>query len=103
MPYVDCIPFPHMTTTMVHDPHLEKKVTECMAVNPVQFLLDCSTLHPVIKAVQKLGESVLHKLFKLSRNYCHRLHVTRTKLLIESGPGGLGHSMKPKETYRTEC
>ena len=63
------------------EPHLEEVVTECMAVNPVQFLLDCSTMHTVIKAVQKLGERVLHELFKLTRNYCHRLHVTRTKLI----------------------
>jgi hypothetical protein len=66
----------------MHDhPHLEEVVIECMAVNPVQFLLDCSTMHTVIKAVQKLGEKVLHNLFKLTRNYCHRLHVTRTKLI----------------------
>ena len=61
--------------------HDGPRLTECMAVNPVQFLLDCSTMHTVIKAVQKLGESVLHKLFKLTQNYCHRLHVTRTKLI----------------------
>ena len=66
----------------LHDhPNLEEVVTECMAVNPVQFLLDCSTMHTVIKAVQKLGDRVLHELFKLTRNYCHRLHVTRTKLI----------------------
>ena len=66
----------------MHDhPHLEEVVTKCMAVNPVQFLLDCSTMPEVIVAVQRLGESVLQKLFKLTRNYCHRLHVTRRKLI----------------------
>ena len=30
-----------------------------MEVNPVQFLLDCSTMHPVIKVVHNLRESVL--------------------------------------------
>ena len=66
----------------IHDhPHLEEVVTECMAVNPVQFLLDCSTMPKVIMAVQRLGDSVLKDLFKLTRNYCHRLHVTRRKLI----------------------
>ena len=66
----------------LHDhPHLEEVVTECLSVNPVQFWLDCSTMHPVIKAVQTHGEVVMHKLFKLTRNYCHRLHVTRKKLI----------------------
>ena len=70
------------TCRFLHDhPHLEEVVTECLSVNPVQFLLDCSTMHPVIKAVQTHGEEVMHKLFKLTRNYCHRLHVTRNKLI----------------------
>ena len=64
----------------LHDhPHLQEVVTQCMAANPVQFLLDCSTMPTVIKAVQDIGESVMQTLFKLTRNYCHRLHVTRRK------------------------
>ena len=39
--------------------HDRPRLTECMAVNPVPFLLDCSTMHPVIKLVQNLGVSVL--------------------------------------------
>ena len=66
----------------LHDhPHLQEVVTQCMAANPVQFLLDCSTMPTVIKAVQDIGESVMQTLFKLTRNYCHRLHVTRRKLI----------------------
>ena len=62
-------------------PHLKEVVNNCMADSPVQFLLDCSTMPIVIEAVQKLGECVLNKLFKLTRNYCHRLHVSRKKLI----------------------
>ena len=61
--------------------HLEGMVTRCVAENPAQFWLDCSTMHMVIMAVQNSGESVLNQLFKLTRNYCHRLHVTRKKLI----------------------
>jgi hypothetical protein len=62
-------------------PDLENLVKECMSLSAVQFLLDCSTMAPVISAVQEYGDSVLLHLFKLTRNYCHRLHVTRSKLL----------------------
>ena len=73
------------TLRFQHDhPHLEEVVTECMAGNPVQFLLDCSTMPTVIRAVQTFGEGVLFKLFKLTRNYCYRLHVARTKLLDQN-------------------
>ena len=52
------------TTRFMHDhPHLEEVVTECMAGNLVQFLLDCSTMPTVIRAVQTFGESALFKLF----------------------------------------
>ena len=63
------------------DPHLEELVSQCLLTNPVQFWLDCSTMHPVISAVQKSGDVILQLLFKLTRNYCHRLHVARMKML----------------------
>ena len=53
--------------------HDRPRLTECMAVNPVQFLLDYSTMHTWRKCFVKL--------FKLTRNYCHRLHVSRTKVI----------------------
>ena len=40
----------------LHDhPHLDEVVTMCLTVNPVQFWLDCSTMHTIIKAVQSSG------------------------------------------------
>ena len=66
----------------LHDnPHLEELVRQCLVINPVQFWLDCSTMHPVISAVQKQGDKILQLLFKLSRNYCHRLHMARMEML----------------------
>ena len=62
-------------------PHLEELVRQCLRINPVQFWLDCSTMHPVITAVQCQGGKVLQLLFKLTRNYCHRLHLARNNLL----------------------
>ena len=56
-------------------------VTECVSSNPVQFWLDCSTMHQVIRAVQLSGQGLLHPLFKLTQNYCHTLHKGRVKLL----------------------
>ena len=64
-------------------PQLEEIVRHCLQLSPVQFWLDCSTMPAVISAVQSGGESVLVGLFKLSRNYCHRLHVARDKLMEE--------------------
>ena len=69
---------------MPDHPHLEEVVTMCLAVNPVQFWLDCSTMHTVIKALQSFGEIVLQKLFRLTRNYCHRLHVNRMKIIDDN-------------------
>ena len=62
-------------------PHLEELVRQCLVINPVQFWLDCSTMHPVIAAVQNQGGKVLQLLFKLTRNYCHRLHMARMDML----------------------
>ena len=68
----------------LHDhPHLEDLVRQCMVMDEVQFWLDCSTMAPVISAVQVEGEQLLENLFKLTRNYCHRLHVTRNKILSD--------------------
>ena len=55
----------------------------CLAQDPVQFMLDCSTMPPVIAAVQVYGENVLSILFKITRNYCHGLHKARTAMLSE--------------------
>ena len=62
-------------------PHLLSLVLECLEADPVQFLLDSSTMAPVITAHQAEGESVLYALFKISRNYCHGLYKARVTLL----------------------
>ena len=68
----------------LHDnPHLEELVSQCVMISPVQFWLDCSTMPPVIAAVQEHGEVILQLLFKVTRNYCHRLHLARNKLLSD--------------------
>ena len=70
------------TVRFLHDnPQLEELVRKCMETSPVQFWLDCSTMPPVIAAVQDCGVVILQLLFKLTRNYCHRLHMARTKML----------------------
>ena len=63
------------------NPDLLPLVTQCMTIDPVQFWLDCSTMPQVISYVQKCGHSVLFKLFKLTRHYCHTLHKQRISLL----------------------
>ena len=68
----------------LHDhPHLEDLVRQCLVIDMVQFWLDCSTMSPVISAVQVEGDQVLVNLFKITRNYCHRLHATRNKILSD--------------------
>ena len=63
-------------------PHLLPLVLECLEADPVQFLLDSSTMAQVITAHQaECGESVLYALFKISRNYCHGLYKARVNLL----------------------
>jgi hypothetical protein len=42
-------------------------VTECLAVNPVQFWLDCSTMHPVINVVQKLGKKSFASVIQIDQ------------------------------------
>ena len=65
------------------DPGLANLVRQCLAISAVQFWLDCSTMAPVITAVQLEGESVLFDLFKLTRNYCHVLHKARQAILSD--------------------
>ena len=62
-------------------PQLEEIVRQCLELSAVQFWLDCSTMPAVISAVQSVGESVFVALFKITRNYCHRLHVARKRLI----------------------
>ena len=47
----------------------------------VQFLLDCSSMAPVIKLTQMYGIEVLKSLFHLSRSWCYALHRSRMNLL----------------------
>ena len=72
-----------MTSFLEANPSLVNLVRQCLAISAVQFWLDCSTMAPVISAVQLEGESVIFSLFKLTRNYCHVLHKTRQDLLSE--------------------
>ena len=58
-------------------PEVVPLVNVCLALDQAQFWLDCSTMSPVISAVQVWGECVLFALFKLTRNYCHVLHKAR--------------------------
>ena len=71
------------TSVFLQDnPNLVEIVEECQAIDPTQFLLDCSTMAPVIKAAQCDSE-IVPKLFKLTRNICHNLYKRRI-FLIES-------------------
>ena len=63
-------------------PLLLPLVLECLALDPVQFWLDCSTMPEVISAVQADNEeNVLFVILKLTRNYCHGIHKARLSLL----------------------
>ena len=47
----------------------------------MQFLLDCSTLPEVIRLRQSTGDSLLARLFFLTRTWCYTIHRSRmTKL-----------------------
>ena len=59
------------TNFLEANPNLEPLVHICLETNPVQFWIDCSTMPPVISAVQLESESLLSGLFKLTRNFCH--------------------------------
>ena len=47
----------------------------------LQFLLDCSVLPFIIKAVQIHGETVLDQVFYLTRTWCFVIHRERMKFL----------------------
>ena len=47
----------------------------------VQFILDCSVLPSVIRAVQVHGEVIMHELFYLTRSWCFSIHKQRMKML----------------------
>ena len=63
------------------NPNLETLANTCLESDPVQFWLDCSTMAPIISAVQREGESLLFGLFKMTRNYCHGLWKARLSQL----------------------
>ena len=63
------------------NPHLGPIVNECLEISAVQFWLDCSTMLPVISAVQHDGEGILFDILKMTRNYCHGLYKARKALL----------------------
>ena len=65
------------------NPGLAPLVDLCLDMDRVQFLLDCSTMAPVISAVQREGEIVMFKLLKLSRNYCHGIYKARLSFLSD--------------------
>ena len=70
------------TKTYLHSyPDLLPLVHECMAMDTVQFWLDCSKMPAVICAVQLEGEGILSALLKLTRNYCQSLYKARVELL----------------------
>ena len=71
----------YLSVSLQANPELLPIVEECLALDAVQFWLDCSTMPPVIAAVQVNGERVLWKLFKITRNYCHKLHKARMAIL----------------------
>ena len=68
----------------LNNPDLLLLATECLVSDPVQFWVDCSTMPAVIRAVQESGMSVLPKLFKLTRNYCHTIHRRRVIILEQT-------------------
>ena len=47
----------------------------------LQFILDCSVLPFVIKAVQTHGDTILEKVFYLTRTWCFVIHRERMKFL----------------------
>ena len=46
-----------------------------------QFLIDCSVLADVVRAVQLEGNAVLQHLFAITRTWVYSLHKERMKLL----------------------
>ena len=74
----------HLTWSyLIRFPQLSPVIRSCLTLDPVQFWLDCSSMAPVISAIQQYGEGVLQPLYRLSRNYCHVLHKARVSLLSD--------------------
>ena len=72
------------TTNLIQaHPYLLPLYNLCLSQDACQFWLDCSTMAPVIKAVQMYGEVIHDILFKITRNYCHGLHKSRVNMLTE--------------------
>ena len=46
-----------------------------------QFLIDCSVLPNVISKTQVFGQDVLFHCFKITRTWCHSLHLARLRNL----------------------
>ena len=86
---------PSLTTTRIALEEFNSKLIQansfllpmynhCLAQDPVQFMLDCSTMAPVISTAQQYGDHIFNILFKITRNYCHGLHKARTAMLSDS-------------------
>ena len=63
-------------TSLNRFPKLFSLAITCFTMDPVEALLDCSTMSPVIKVKQIDGEDVLY-----SRNVCQAIHNARVSLL----------------------
>ena len=55
--------------------------TYMFSENFIQFLLDCSSLPPVIRAAQEHSDRIYSDLFYLSRTWCFGIHRERMKRL----------------------
>ena len=71
------------STIIQAHPHLLPLYNLCLDQDATQFWLDCSTMAPVIKAVQKYGDVILEIFFRITRNYCHGLHKARMDMLSD--------------------
>ena len=88
-------PFPVLSLTLIHQGHAAAVLVRLPLQPPlplvpsdtvlgVQFWLDCSTMPEVIKVVQESDKSLVDRLFKLTRNYCHTIHTKRVLLLEQT-------------------
>ena len=66
------------------DENVRDLINEALSSNPtnlLQFILDCSSLPFVVKAVQCHGVTILEKLFYLTRTWCFTIHRQRMRYL----------------------
>ena len=73
-----------MQAYLVPRPYLLPLFKVCFGADDtttMKFLLDCSSLPPVIKAAQETSLPVITDLFYLTRTYIFKLHTTRKRLL----------------------